>query len=186
MIQNRELIRQNIINNRKNIRNKNEIDKQILDKLFSLDCISNSKMIFCYVSTKFEIDTFDIIKKLLLNKNICIPKVKRNSNYMDAVRLSSLNSLKTGEYGILESVEKEIVEKSYIDIVIVPALCFDLSGYRLGYGKGFYDRYLSDFKGKKIGLCPDEFILNSVFAQPHDIPVDIIVTEKRIIYCDKF
>ena len=77
--------------------------------------------------------------------------------------------------------ETEIYKPQPSDIIIVPAMSYDLKGYRLGYGKGFYDRFLPDFMGTKIGLCYSSFMAESLPKGRYDISVDIIVTEKKVI-----
>ena len=86
-----------------------------------------------------------------------------------------------GKYGIFEnSISTTIIDK--IDLLIIPGIAFDLKGYRIGYGKGYYDRFLSLGKSKCImGLSYESQIINEIPNNEHDIPVDIIITEKRII-----
>ena len=69
------------------------------------------------------------------------------------------------------------VEKSLIDLVIVPALAFDKDGYRLGYGGGFYDRFLNGVNVKKLVCIPKEFVIETVFPEKHDIKIDKVITE---------
>lgn len=70
----------------------------------------------------------------------------------------------------------EACDKNIVDFVIVPALCCDKNNYRLGYGGGFYDRFLKDFRGKKVVCLPEELIVETVYPEAHDIPVDLIIT----------
>ncbi len=73
--------------------------------------------------------------------------------------------------------------KKDLDIIIVPGIAFDKRGYRIGYGAGFYDRFLKDFRGKKIGVAFDCCIVERVPVSKNDVPVDVILTEKRKILC---
>ena len=75
----------------------------------------------------------------------------------------------------------ETKNKDLIDLIIIPALACDRNHYRLGYGGGFYDRFLKDFAGKKIVCIPSQFVLETVFPEKHDVPVDFIVTENEVI-----
>ena len=97
--------------------------------------------------------------------------------------IDSLDDLEDGFFGVLEpdpqkAKKAETTEKS---VCIVPAFLFDENGYRLGYGKGYYDRFLSKFEGKTVGICYDENIRNSLMHGKFDRPVGLIVTEKRIV-----
>lgn len=78
-------------------------------------------------------------------------------------------------FNTLEPIS-EPVEKGLIDLVIVPALCCDKNNYRLGYGGGFYDRFLKDYTGKKICCIPKEFITETIYPESHDIPLDLVIT----------
>lgn len=71
----------------------------------------------------------------------------------------------------------EPCDKNLIDLIVVPALCCDKQNYRLGYGGGFYDRFLQDYKGKTAVCLPEELIVETVYPEPHDVPVDLIITE---------
>ena len=68
-----------------------------------------------------------------------------------------------------------------LDAVLVPGLVFDKKGYRIGYGKGYYDAFLSRYKGLKIGVCFDIFVMESLPNEPHDMPVDVVITDQRVI-----
>ncbi|PMP68103.1 MAG: 5-formyltetrahydrofolate cyclo-ligase, partial [Thermodesulfobacterium geofontis] len=101
--------------------------------------------------------------------------------------IKSLNDLKVGSYGILEPQEPIDLDPEDIDIIIVPGIAFDLRGFRLGYGKGFYDRFLKDLKNPtKIGLIYNELIRDSLPTDDKDVRVDIVISEKRIIYTKSY
>lgn len=70
----------------------------------------------------------------------------------------------------------EACDKGMIDFVVVPALCCDKNNYRLGYGGGFYDRFLKDFRGEKAVCLPPELIVETVYPEAHDVPVDLVIT----------
>lgn len=91
----------------------------------------------------------------------------------------------TGEFtkgmlGVMEPSGDVSVEKSTLDAIIVPGLAYDLGLYRLGYGKGFYDRYLKDYKGLKVGVTLELFMVEALPNKAHDIPVDILVTDTMV------
>jgi 5-formyltetrahydrofolate cyclo-ligase len=93
-------------------------------------------------------------------------------------------SLKAGTYGLLEPdpAQAEAVRLEHCPVAIVPGVAFDRSGTRLGRGQGFYDRALLNFSGLKIGVCYSVQLANENFTrEPHDVPVDIVVTEKSLL-----
>ena len=92
-----------------------------------------------------------------------------------------------GSFGVLEPVadEKKLLTETENTICIVPAFMFDKNGFRLGYGKGYYDRYLSRYKGSTIGICYDENITDELFHGRYDRAVDFVLTEKQIITVEK-
>ena len=147
----------------------------------------NSQVIFCYFSFKSEVETFEIIKEGLNdNKKVCVPIIDRLSLKMFASELTDIdNTLQQGYYGILEPKEKHIKECPIeeIDLVFLPGLAFDCKGYRLGYGKGFYDKFLQNKPSKLflIGLAYELQVVKFLPAGSEDIPVNKIITEDRVI-----
>jgi len=89
-------------------------------------------------------------------------------------------TFKKAPFNTYEPDSKEPIDKNDLDAVIVPGLVFDDSLYRIGYGKGYFDAFLKDYKGLKIGVCYDLFKIKSIPIEPHDIAVDILVTNTQI------
>lgn len=87
----------------------------------------------------------------------------------------------SGAYGIPEPVFGDAVTDFSASVCIIPALAFDEKGNRLGRGKGYYDKFLSGYSGTKIGVSQDGFVLEEIPTDENDVPVDLIVTEKRVI-----
>lgn len=170
---------------RKSIPDMEGVTKKICAGILSLDEIKRAETVFCYVSFGTEVGTHGLINALIgENKRVCVPKTYKDGN-MVAVKIDSLSHLERSAFGVLEPSDGKIVEKVSVDIVIIPALCYDKLGYRLGYGKGFYDRYLKDYGGVKIGICPDECIVQSVYPERHDVCADIIVTQTGVFYLNE-
>lgn len=155
-----------------------EYDKAIYNNIVQLPQLKSAENILCYISTEIEVGTRQIISALLdAGKNVFTPRCKGKE--MSFFRLDSPDDTKTGAFGIPEPLgDKEITDFSGT-ICIVPALMFDKSGYRLGYGGGYYDRFLREYNGTSIGICYNEFI-GTAPREEHDLPVDILVTEDRI------
>jgi 5-formyltetrahydrofolate cyclo-ligase len=117
-------------------------------------------------------------KALKLKKSIAFPISLTDSLTLDFRTVSSLDELESGAYGIKEPREdspKAILSER--TLCVVPALAFDKQGFRLGYGKGYYDRFLKNFQGVSIGLCKDDFLADSLPTDKNDIPVDILITD---------
>lgn len=162
----------------------------IAQKVNGLKYVVESQNIFCFVSFGSEVNTHDLIKMWLSQgKNVsvpCIEKLTGGDRSMYAIQIKDFSDLnKRGSYGILEPGynASDIVEPEKLDVVIVPGSVFDTAGNRLGYGGGFYDRFLAQTRQtcKKIGVCYDFQVLENIPHEEHDIPMDIIVTEKRIV-----
>ena len=161
-----------------------EKSKLIEEKLFSLPEYKKAKTVSFFVSFGSEVDTHDMIKEALKEKEVCVPVVQG-----DYIALSKINGLgdldKEGKYGILEPSSIIEVDKEMVDLIIVPGVAFDKKGYRIGYGKGYYDNLLRDYKGNTIGLCFALQMIGKVPVKEHDVRVKKVITEKEIIYIDK-
>lgn len=162
---------------------KTGLDRKIAEKFFSLEEYASCKTLFTFVSSQIEVDTVEIIKKALADgKQIAVPKCTDKSGLMDFYYITSLDSLKKGAFSILEPDTEacEKVEDLEQGLCIVPGLCFDFQGYRIGFGKGYYDRFLQKFSGTTVGICYSKCIEKELPKGAFDKSVDIIVTEKYI------
>lgn len=164
---------------------KKELDKKIFSELIDSEVYKNASVIFVFVSFKSEVGTHEIIKQALKDsKTICVPKINTKEREMEIFKINSLEELKEGYYGILEPGEYcPSVNSNDIDLVIMPGAAFDRQGGRIGYGGGFYDRFLSRMNKKvdKIALAYDFQILDRVPMDEFDVRVDGIVTNEGYI-----
>lgn len=168
---NKNLLRKKYLELRKNCKSNSSA---ICKKLFSLPEFINAKTVFTYVSFGFEINTFNIIKKCLeLGKKVAVPKCI-NSN-IEFYYINSLKDLILGQYNILEPTTSYKALDFNNSICITPGVVFDKRGYRIGYGKGFYDRFFQKYTGFKIGLCSKECCIEKIENDNFDIPVDIVI-----------
>lgn len=179
-------LRNIILNKRNSIDNntKEEMDREIFNRLINLDLYKEAKNIFIYLSFGSEIDTNPIIDRALEDgKEVYIPKIYKSNKEMKAIRLNSFEDLEENSMGILEPKDdSNFIDKENIDLIIVPGAVFDLEGNRIGYGGGYYDRFLSNIKDKrnKVALAYDLQIVENIEAEEHDIKVDYIITNYRI------
>ncbi|WP_457641399.1 5-formyltetrahydrofolate cyclo-ligase [Persephonella sp.] len=176
----KQKFREELLQKRRKYDRAEEDALKIKERFLQLPEIHRADSILLYYPHKNEVSTLPLIEELLLkaDKKLLLPKV--NGDEIIPIPITDLSSLKKGYAGILEPDGISYpVEK--IDIVVVPAIAFDINGHRLGYGKGYYDRLLKKIKGLKVGFAYDFQIVDKLPAEPHDIPVDLIVTPTRII-----
>lgn len=162
-------------------------DIKIFERLTNLPEFIFSNKILLYASFKSEVDTFDLLKYIIkLNKMVVLPKVDKINNCLVLYKIDSLNDLKKGYLGIPEpEVPDEYrADINELDLIIVPGVAFDENCYRLGYGKGFYDKLLKNVNKITIGLAYEEQMVQSLIIEPHDIRINKIITDKRIIECN--
>jgi 5-formyltetrahydrofolate cyclo-ligase len=178
----------------KNIRDRLSSDEReiislrIWDKLYAIDKYEKASNILVYASIGSELDTNPLIERSLTEgKRVFSPKIIENE--IEFFRIESLSDLTpTGTYKIPEPPAGETPNFNEDTIIIVPALAVDKRGYRLGYGRGFYDRYLQKCKetvksNKIFAICGifSSFLTNSLPISDYDIPIDMIITEQEII-----
>ncbi len=162
---------------------KAHMDKKISEFITSMPAFKNAKTLLCYISTEIEVGTDLIIKEAFKqNKNVYIPRCVDKKGHMDFIKIVSTDDLDVTSFGILEP-KAELNEK-YVNspdtICIIPALIYDSEGYRLGYGGGYYDRFLSEFDGKKVGIIYAENLIDRIHRGKYDIAVDFIATEEAL------
>lgn len=159
-------------------------DAIIFERLASLPEYKSAKQIFAYASMGSEVDTSRIINRALDdNKAVALPKCKAD-NELDFYYIASADDLENGAYGISEPKYGLTKAEDLSGLCIVPALLFDRRGFRLGYGKGYYDRFLTRFNGITVGVCRDEFIADRLPRYNTDCRVDMIITDKAVYTTD--
>lgn len=166
-----------------------EKDCKIRRKVIKLLSGTKSDSLFFYLSMGSEVDTKDIISELFGKKEIFVPYTFKEN--MTPAKLPNLDMIyKTDKLGNAEGIENflskatrfdaEALRKN-IDVTVVPMLAFNQDKFRLGYGGGYYDRYLFCRHTVKIGLAYDEQQNDEIEFEKHDVPLDVIVTPTRVI-----
>lgn len=158
--------------------------KEIANNLFSLEEINSAQNIAIYLSFKNEVETKQIIEKFWkLNKNVFVPITNSCCDCLSFTKINSFSELVLDSRGILEPKEKTFVSSEEIDLFIVPGIAFDFNGNRLGFGKGFYDKFFSKnlIQSKKIALAFEFQVLEELPCEEHDVKIDIIVSERTIL-----
>jgi 5-formyltetrahydrofolate cyclo-ligase len=161
---------------------KKQLDLELQSRFLALPEYYAATVVFAYVAKTEEIETRGIINAALANnKLVAVPKCSADGN-LEFYYISGLHQLAPGGFGVLEpktDVCKKVEDYSG-GICAVPGLAFSTEGCRLGYGKGYYDRFLKMFDGVKVGLAASSCIGLKLPTEEHDIPVDIIITEKYV------
>jgi 5-formyltetrahydrofolate cyclo-ligase len=162
-----------------------ERSKSIVEQLLSLPEFFRSDVIHIYISSKKnEVDTHELIRVLLKQKKrVVVPIADKVTKSMKHSELFSLSELVGGAYGILEPKMYRPVPVADLQVIVVPALAVDRKGNRLGFGAGFYDRFLHDVRLPSIALGYDFQVIDEVPNEKTDIPVSFIITEQEIIRC---
>ncbi len=157
-------------------------NKDIFENIDRHPYFDEASRIFIYINTKNEAETVGIINLAFeKGKKIFVPVTLKDRMYF--AQINTLSGLKKTKMGILEpdSTIEEEPEKG--DLFIIPGSVFDENGHRYGYGGGYYDKYLSLCSEViKVGLCYDFQLLEFIDKKEHDIDMDIIITDKRIVY----
>ena len=149
----------------------------IQNKVLALLQIKDKTTFFVYNAFKNEVDTLKIINELKSqNKTVCFPLIKGEVMYA-AKPLS--NDFILDKYGIKTPKEYELVNS--VEVAIIPLIACDNLKNRIGFGKGYYDRFLNDKNILKIGICYDFQVVENFIVNEWDIPLDIIITENQTI-----
>ena len=160
---------------------KDIYDKKIFDRLISSITYRHSTDILLYASIKGEVNIWPIFEAALKDgKKVAFPCCN-DDNTMTFRYVTDRSQMSERTFGILEPDPScEACCTSNFSLLIVPGLVFDKNGYRIGYGKGFYDRYLSSFDGVSIGLVYSRLLLAEVPKGRFDRHVDVIISEKGV------
>ena len=162
-------------------------NRMIQERLLSLDAFKNAGIIFFFASFRTEVDTMELIKtSLSAGKRAVLPKVDREKQELVLYEIRDFSDLVPGYMGIPEPASRETqVSINDVDLVIIPGAGFDVSGNRIGYGGGYYDRLLSGMQKPVPVIAPayEEQIMDSIPSEPHDIKVQMIITDRRVIRC---
>ena len=150
--------------------------------LISSDIFKNASAVMLYLPIKNEVETTPLIEKAFLEKKtVLVPHTEEDNIF--PVILKKDGILLTGAYNIKEPKDR-VIWDGKIDLCIVPGVGFDMRGARIGFGKGCYDRFFKRYNMKKAGFAYSFQIADKIDAEPHDIFMDIIVTEEGLFYCE--
>ncbi len=172
-------LRQRILQQRGSLSPEQRLDwdGQIHRALWQLPSYQKAQWIMVYLSFGQEINTWPILKQAWADgKRTAVPRVNKMPKEIQAIEITNKDQLAPSMWGIYEPITDALISPRTLGLIIVPGLAFDKNGYRLGYGGGFYDRFLPQTTGQTVGLCYQQFILD-VPIQPWDQRVDLIISE---------
>ncbi|MBF0569089.1 MAG: 5-formyltetrahydrofolate cyclo-ligase [Nitrospirae bacterium] len=163
-------------------------DKEIQDNLFETEEFIKARMVMFFASIRSEPNTLDMIQSSLnINKTIVLPRVNLNTRELEPYAVRNLSELVLGYMDIPEPRPQRRVCADDIDIIVMPGLAFDKSGGRIGYGGGYYDRFIGGRSDRRrpvlAAIAYGEQIFESVPVMSHDVRVDMIVTDSGVLYC---
>ena len=163
---------------------KKRWDSAICEKVMSLECFERASSVLLFYPSFSEPDVLPIARRSLeLGKKIAFPLCDVESHTICFKYVSSLDELVSGSYSIPEPPESNLGYLGEEDaICIVPALTFDRDGFRLGYGGGYYDRFLTWFSGDAVGVVYSDFICGRLPRSAYDIKVGTLVSEEGRVF----
>ena len=163
---------------------RKKFDEAICDRFISLSSYRLCDVILLYSAANSEPDLSAVFEDAIKRgKKVAFP-VSYPDGIMEYRFVSSKDQLKEGAFGIKEpSKDLELFDKNarYNCVCVTPALVFDKRGYRLGYGRGYYDRYLEDFRGARIGVCYSPLVADRIPTGRYDLKIDTLITEKGVM-----
>ncbi|MBN1613943.1 MAG: 5-formyltetrahydrofolate cyclo-ligase [Deltaproteobacteria bacterium] len=185
---NKKMIRKRILAARDALSKENigEMSGRICERVVLLQAIRDCAVLMAFLSFGSEVETDAIIEwAWQQDKRVCVPRCRPGERRIDPHRIKSYDDLEPGSFGIREPKPEMATLQPIADIdaALVPAVAFDRRGYRVGYGGGYYDRFLPELPTQtiRVGLAFSCQLVEAIPAGAHDVPVDMIVTEKEVI-----
>lgn len=162
-----------------------EKSQKAFKNFINSEVYKNAKVIMLYYPLGNETDTSYIYSQALEdNKTVVFPVTDIKTNEMTAVMADKNTKFSKGGYSVFEPFDKKEIDKQLIDVVIVPGIAFDKKGFRVGFGKGCYDRFLDRTNAIKVGYCYDFQIVETILKDSFDIKLDYLVSESGMVVCE--
>lgn len=173
-------LRRELSARRDSLEYREQLNQAIRETVWALPAYGNVGKLLLYLSKGSEPDTWKILDRALAEgKEVYAPRCLDGKGAMAFYRVRSQKELVPGRFGLLEPNPQELfpVRETADALCLVPGLSFDEEGYRLGYGKGYYDRFLTEHHVMTVGLCYGELLLPKLPRGPYDRQVNCLVTE---------
>ncbi|MBT3605836.1 MAG: 5-formyltetrahydrofolate cyclo-ligase [Candidatus Latescibacteria bacterium] len=162
-----------------------KVQEAICERMVVWSVFQAAQLVASYVSVRKEVDTHRLIEHALkVGKRVCVP-VTEGKGVMVFQELLSLDELKPARFGLMEPEydADRIVAPACLDLMMVPGVAFDRQGNRLGFGGGYYDRYLTHCDATYVGLAYGFQVVDDIPTEGHDVRLDWLVTEHEVISC---
>lgn len=162
---------------------RQKIEQRLRCHLYDSFLWKEAETIGITYSTRREWNTVPIIKRAWQEgKKLVIPKMRRKTAGLDFYEINHFSQTEIGYKQIVEPIESKcrFVHKKEIDLLIVPGVVFDYAGYRVGFGGGYYDRYLEDFKQRTVSLVSLMQLVQKLPIEKHDLHVQYLITEEGL------
>lgn len=155
--------------------------RQIAERVISLPEFSRARVVGCYVALPHEVQTADLIARCWrAGKKTCVPAFDATARGYLWAWLDDGEPMVKGPAGIPQPETMRKALPAELELMVVPAVAFDRAGRRLGHGGGHYDRLLAQCPGFKVGIAFEVQVVEEVPSRPHDVAVDVVVTERRV------
>lgn len=160
-----------------------EYNEKIYQQVMKLPSYQKATWVYCYITTQSEVDCLPIIEQAFQDgKRVAVPKVDKDG--MEFYEINTLDECEEGTFHILEPVTNRLVrpEKNKKTLILVPGLAYDYKKNRMGYGKGYYDRYFHKYGERnfeRVAIAYDLQVVKEVPSEPTDVRVDTIITEYK-------
>ncbi|MCF3941962.1 5-formyltetrahydrofolate cyclo-ligase [Oceanobacillus alkalisoli] len=178
----RNLAKDNLTN--LDMEKKAEIEKEIIQNLINSELWKQATTVGITVSAGFEWDTEALIKEgWKERKTVVVPKCVPDVRRLDFYKLDHFEQLEASYFNLREPNPSETVkvDKQEIDLLVVPGLVFDERGYRVGFGGGYYDRFLTDYPNRTVSLLYSGQLVAEVPKESFDVPVEYLITENGFV-----
>ncbi len=158
---------------------KSELSNIICKNILDFNLFKTAVCVALYFPVRSEVDIFPLT--VVKGKYFVFPKVVESDLFFSHAEYP--DGFIIGAFGIPEPATEKYIDFNKIDLLLVPGIAFDRSGYRLGYGKGFYDRLISRHAGIiSLGICYDDFLLKGLQVEPWDTRVNYMVTDQGVLH----
>ncbi len=159
---------------------RNVASESISNRLFSIDRVKEAEIVAIYSSIGSEVETREmILKAVSLGKEVLLP-ILASGNSLEFGKFESFEKMKPGRFGILEPIQK-FDSKLHPQVIIIPGVAFGACMHRVGYGKGYYDRFLASLPSFRIGICFDFQIVDKLPHHEDDQRMQMIISEKQVV-----
>jgi 5-formyltetrahydrofolate cyclo-ligase len=155
--------------------------RAIFEKLVAMDVFKRAKCVGAYLALPSEVQTDEIIRACWeQGKRVCVPYYIPEKRHYGMSRIDPGSAILTRKLNLREPEKPEPVDPATMDLILVPAMAFDVNGVRLGHGGGHYDRLLLNVKGFRLGLAFREQVVDQLPREPHDECVHAILSEQKL------